>query len=99
MTVKARVSGVSTICWHASPSTMYGGRGRGEVTTLLLSLSPPCGGGLRRRDHKGTAQSAPGVVRCALLHFLVGWAFSTDRARGVMLCGERDARVCLRSSR
>eukprot|EP00959_Pyramimonas_sp_CCMP1952_P423912 8879664-Pyramimonas_sp.AAC.1 len=23
MTVKARVSGVSTLCWHASPSTMY----------------------------------------------------------------------------
>eukprot|EP00976_Prorocentrum_cordatum_P103422 1193459-Prorocentrum_minimum.AAC.1 len=23
MTVKARVAGVSTLCWHASPSTMY----------------------------------------------------------------------------
>eukprot|EP00976_Prorocentrum_cordatum_P069776 1179684-Prorocentrum_minimum.AAC.1 len=23
MTVKARLSGVSTLCWHASPSTMY----------------------------------------------------------------------------
>eukprot|EP00959_Pyramimonas_sp_CCMP1952_P320751 6712113-Pyramimonas_sp.AAC.1 len=41
MTVKARVSGVITLCWHASPSTMYthstaaeaegsGGVGRGS---------------------------------------------------------------------
>eukprot|EP00976_Prorocentrum_cordatum_P094614 1189855-Prorocentrum_minimum.AAC.1 len=35
MTVKARVSGVSTLCWHASPSTMYTANLRGADVRIF----------------------------------------------------------------